>query len=527
MLRHRSGIFLRRLSSVKFDPLQWASRPEFDPTSQKGISRFLADYEYLTHAQKDEIKTIGLPTTYSANLKFYETLANDDPEASFAFVVDHIVSRGDEILGNQLIEKLVLRLLFEENLNAAVSLMHTLLRIDRKAYCFSNQLWSSLASKACELCHYPAASLVYHEIIDPITAYDDPRFEGLYNWSVPFLLFPDLLARIAVVLTQNGDYVAVLGIQQYFKRFYSYFWHRTVYRDIALAKVEAYASAGLFSEALSEYVNLAWQHRGHMGLQKGDIVAHNLKHAVVLNSKERLKVVSKLENPQNDKHFEYNKYTISGKGFNAIFDGILNVADTPKFNNLILNNVLQLVQDRNSATERLVSFITSKHHALIRPVVSALCGRGLVFEAWAVILQTKASLPRLSEKVFFRGEDIFILIFKAIREKLSKEDLSKSDLKQLSDILKTCRNICQDIAGSHWSYESRLSYLRALLVFPSTSRGDLRLFLNDWTADYQSLQGVDLSKSLRFSLEQKDYEKLVAFNLGDDILSTAIPNTDS
>lgn len=513
---------LRQNSSVGFDPVLWLARTDRNPSTQKGLGQFIQDYDRLPGPYKKQLLLQKLHPSYYANLKLHNLASSGSNISIFTHIIDHLSGRKEGTLSSHLIEEYIWRLLAEENLNAAVSLIHAVLEVDRISYCVSNQTWSIVASKACELGHYGAASLVYHEVIDPITAYSDSQYNGLVNPNIPFLLYPDILARLAIIFMRNGNYTAVVGIQQYFKRFYSYFWHRTIYRNIAIAKVEAFACAGKFSDALSDFVSLAWQHRGHNVLVKGKILEHNLKYAVAQNLKERHDRIKASDDPLNDSSIEYNKYTLPGKKFNAIFDGVINIADTPYFNKLIHRNVSRVVADRSSSTEKLASFVASNHHALIKPVMAALYKDGLVFEAWAVLTQTQAAFPRLHDKIFLRGGEVFLMTFRAAKAKFESSRLTNPEVRQLGDILLACRNLCLKVSDNGWPRECRVACLQALLACPSTSRDALRQFLFEWNAEHQSFNKSSTS-TLHYALNKSDYEKLVAFNVGDDLLSHVSP----
>lgn len=519
MLRHGRLLFLRHSSSSTFNPRLWLAQSKLDPSTQHGLQRFLREYGELLSFQKGQVPLEQLHPSIIANLDLQKLLRSGEDKAVFTHIIEHLSGRKKGTLSSSLIEQYINHLLAAENLNAAVSLIHVVLDVDSESYCISNQTWSFLASRACELGHYSAACLVYHEVIDPITAYSDNKFSGLNNPLVPFLLFPDILAQLAIVLMHNGNNVAVAGIQSYFKRFYSYFWHRTIYRTIALAKVEAHARAGLVSDAISEYVKLAWQHRGHNPLQKGSTVEHNLKYAVEQNLKERQRRIVASDDPLNDPTIEYNKYSIPGKKFNAIFDGVLRTADTPYFTAMIQRDLKLLMTDRSSAIERLVNFITSKHQALLSPVIFSLCEGGLVFEAWAVLNQTKASYPRLHDKILFRGGEVFTILFKAMSKKFSDTSPLPGELRHLNDILHTCRNLCRDTFERGWTYECRIACLQALLACPSTLRQEVRLFLFEWDAESKALE----KKGLQFSLDKATYNRLVELNVGDNLMSKVSP----
>lgn len=511
--------FLRRHSTFEFIPLLWLSQRGRDPFSQSGVRDFLDDFEKLLSRQKEQVELQKLHPSLRSNIELMRLLQTGESRTIFAHITEHLSQKNQGLLSSKLMERYIGNLLAEENLNAAVSLIHILLNADSTSYCISNQTWSALASKACELGHYSAACLVYHEVIDPIAAYEDPNFKGTNNPLIPFLLFPDILAQLSIVLMHNGNNVAVCGIQSYFKRYYSYFWHRTIYRSIAIAKVEAHACAGETSLAIAEFVKLAWQHRGYSPLQKGSAVEHNLKYAVEHNLKERQKRILESDDPANDPSIVYNKFSLPGKRFNAIFDGVIELADTPYLNALILRNMSLIMADRSSTIERLVNFITSNHHALLTPVIASLCNNGDLFEAWAVLRRTKASYPRLHAKVLFRGGEVFTILFRAMRNKFSTSNCSSSEVRQIIDILSSCRTTCRETMDRGWTYECRVACLQALLACPTTLRQEVRLFLFEWAADSKAYEKMPF----QFSLHQSDYNKLVELNVGDSLLSRASP----
>ncbi|KAL6016375.1 hypothetical protein ACI3LY_005370 [Candidozyma auris] len=524
MSKRGYGGFLRRYSSIKSKPISWLGGGSVAPATQDDLKRFLIEYQNLSSSQQDRITSQGIHPSYLANIKLINLLNSGDNISTFTHIAHNLTKKDGEILSSNLIERYIVKLISTGQLSPAVTLIHTMLESDKSSYGLSRQTWSFLASRACELGDHDAATLVYHEIIDPIEAYLDPAFNGLDNPHVPFLLFPDILASLAVIFMHNGNHVPVVGIQSYFKKFYSYFWHRTIYRTIALAKIESQAKAGLFSRALSDFVSLAWQHRGYRGLTKGSVVEHNLKYALDKNQKSRQEAILASNDPLNDSTIEYNKYTLPGKTFQSIFDGVISIADTPYFNELIRSKVKQVIAERSSVTERLVNFISSNHHGLTTPVVAALCSDGLVFEAWAVVNQARASFPRVHKKVFFRGGEVFVQMFKAIKAKFNTSEITASELRQLSELLQTCRNMCSETYDPGWSYECRLACLQALLACPSSLGQEIRLYLYEWISEHKSHSR--LQKPL-IALTKTDYEKLISINVGDTIISCVYPISEN
>lgn len=115
-------------------------------------------------------------------------------------------------------------------------------------------------------------------------------------------------------------------------------------------------------------------------------------------------------------------------------------------------------------------------------------------------------------------------MFKAIKAKFNTSEITASELRQLSELLQTCRNMCLETYDPGWSYECRLACLQALLACPSSLGQEIRLYLYEWISEHKSHSR--LQKPL-IALTKTDYEKLISINVGDTIISCVYPISEN
>lgn len=411
----------------------------------------------------------------------------------------HISKHADSRIYSDLVETFLLLLLASGDLNALVALVHIVYECDSTHYKLSNQFWSILSSKATLMGHHAAASLVYHEIVNPHKAYGKAWVRSpTENHLVPFLLLPTAIGQLAIVFAQNGNIAAVEGLRAYFNRFYSYFGRRTVYETLTIARVEAQAKSGDISRTLDSFVDLCLKYRGHTRYRDPKDTARSLKYLSHMGYKERKRNITNNIGLGNQKLYklrhheaqtrqinlfqptiEYNVYHKPGKPHWAMLDGCPRVADLPCFQELVREHVQKIVSEQYSVVDRLMTFITRYHHSLHKFVAVSLCEFGHVEVAWAVVSKLPELYPQIPKKVLYSGPEVFCSIFRALRRAYDrKPSLSGPTYNTLDQML--------SLVFAEWhqlkttSSSGRRAYLEALLASPNVSKQEVEAVIGLW-----------------------------------------------
>lgn len=475
-----------------------------------------------------------IPESVTSSISLQRLLAQKSPEL---VIFTHIVQHIHQKLSSDLIESYLFHLVETENLNAATSLVHIILQENAELYKLSNQFWSLLASKATELGHHQAASLIFHEIVDPYAIYTRDTVAGLENEFVPFLLLPNAIAQLALVYMHNGNVQAIQGLRAYFKRFYSYFGHRDVYETLVIAEVEAFAISGDLAGALQSYIDLAHKYRGHLRYRDPKDAARylkshsfhayqkrksNIKHNVSTHFKDIDPLQQATATEDSLKLYqpdtEFNKYTRPDQPYWAILDGYIHLADLPNFQHLLRDNIQQLVAGKTYVIDRLMSFISSHHHSLHRFVVASLCDVGHVEEACAVVNKLPELYPRIHKSTLFRGSDEFVCILRELRRQFDGQSRKDGNAvrrsKEYDDLLWQIRILCQQVFGSkRWPLACRQSFLCAMLASPFSVRLDVETFLYEWQRQQESI----------IALDQQSYDRMVELGVDSQYIESALP----
>lgn len=525
MLRNR---FLRRrvLSTSSFDPAAWVSKHSV-PTKPSAIRNVLHEYSQLYRNDQLNVQKLS-SESIRRSLQLLSMLQNKTNKVD---IFHHIANHANSKIFAELVETFLLHLLAEDNLNAVTSLVHVVYECDSIHYKLSNQFWSMLASKATLLGHHAACSLVYHEIINPHQAYKKAGVKSLENEFVPFLLLPTAIGQLAIVFAQNGNIAAIEGLRDYFRRFYSYFGHRSTYQTLTIARVECLARSGDFLTALRAFVDLCLKYRGHTRYRDPKDAARSLKYLSYRGYKERQRNITKnigvsdaklesrhqqIANSKKSRLFQpliqYNVYHRADSPHWSIFDGSLYISDLPNFHELLREIIQKLISERSSVIDRLISFISSHHHALHRFVVVSLCDLGQVEVAWSVMNRLPDLYPLVRQKVLFSGLDVFCSLFRALKRAYQgKSSADGRTTKDLDFILSQVYSICQKLHKSTTSYH--LSYLEALLASPNVSHQQVESLLQIWEQ-----QG-----SKRISLDAQSYQRLLSLGLNDSYVTQTYP----
>lgn len=485
MLRRR---WLSSAAPTAFDARKWIGLQ----SGRLPIRAMLHKYQLLPPADKELVR-FAAKGQFHKNIVLHDLLQTNSPHSIiFQHVVDH-VGLG---LSPELTEDFLFQLLQAENLNAVVSLVHVLLHSDETHYRLSVEFWSLLASKAGSLAHHAAASMVYHEVVNPHHRFHNDTSISDENEFISFLLLPTAIEALAVVFLAHGNHVAIQGLHEYFKRFYSYFGHKSVYRLLSIAKVESLAKSSTFENALKEFKSLAINHRGYQKYRNPKDVVHSLKYASHINYKHRQKVIS--ENLQTDKlpfdtsgipkevlddlktflpDIVYNKYTIPNGPYWAILDGILSVEDLPSFRELILDKIKKLNASA-SIVEDFIALIESSHFALAKFVIVSLCETGHTLLAIAIFNKISSKHMQIYAQTPFSTAEEFNYIFRALGELAKDKSISTQHFHKL---LLECHRLCQKFnARESIPLSCRRSFMTAYLNSPHPSLDELTRILKSW-----------------------------------------------
>lgn len=363
-----------------------------------------------------------------------------------------------------LLEVFAVRLVQAENLSAVVTLLH-ILSDKHPNFTLSNQSWSLLTSKVCEMGHYLGASLVYNEIIDPHKFYNTKEFSVLLrNSHVPFLVSPESLERLAMIFTHNGDSKAIHGLQDYFKRFYSYQGHSETYKALGICLIEALSKNGSFAEAIDSFRVLAYKFKGHENFKRFPVSRNLAKIRSSDHFKSERRHVrnntpisprftipegykTKLDRTQEQMdnsssavlfrpYEEQNVYSSPNKDYIAVIEGSLKVNDFSYFRELITANIksLMLNEDSTQKIELLIHAITSVHSMLHPFVISSLCELGYVREAYTVLISLNRHFPKMIPIVLLR-EDSFTSLLHTIGRHLSEANIKLEELQLISNMV--------------------------------------------------------------------------------------------
>lgn len=386
-------------------------------------------------------------------------------------IFKHIVTNAGTLRDSGPVEQYLLQLLQAHNLTAATALSLKVLH-DNSELKFSNQFWSLFLARATSHAHTPACALIYHEVINPHVKYTRTKVQQtlLDNEHIPFLVLPSALPVLASIFVHAGNHMAVSGLRAYFKRFYSYIYHRDVYEALCLARVEAYAQAGLMEQALDAYNDLALKYRGHMKYRDPKLASHSLKYAVHINSRQRQKNIAqnirkgkKLTGLVYNPEYYFNKYTLPGMSFWAMLDGHLELGDLPIFRGLLTAHVSSLIEKDPFFVEPLLSFILQNHHSLSRFVAYSLVRLSHPVEALALVKRVREQYAPIYNLGRFSTCDEFTEIVKGLRKLI----LSKShDSLALHDMLLDCYNLCKNTSKLGLSYKFRCAFLNAYVMSP-------------------------------------------------------------
>lgn len=370
------------------------------------------------------------PSLHPAQREMDHLIRSKSPQKK---IFEHI-SANVESLSPESIEEFILTLLKSNNLNAVACLTHLCLDSQRfNAKMFSKQFWALLASSAVSNCHHSAALLVYHEVVNPVEKYTDGSKDSTEeNEYVPFLILPTALEDLAVVFARHGNVAAIQGLRAYFQRYYSYLGHSETYKALQALIIECHAQNKDIDNALDRFSDFAMKFRGHGHFISGEIHDEALQNAVEKNSEKRQSIISR--GSQNADVFAkndinvtskvtFNKYTLLGQRFLAMFDGDLRVADLPRFYELLDTNIKAISSDnRSTLLDKLTFLINKSHHSLGKFIIVSLCGQEKPFEAVYIL---KTMISKYEYAIFnpdYTLAEEFLAIFRSLRTSIEARD---------------------------------------------------------------------------------------------------------
>lgn len=337
------------------------------------------------------------------------------------------VSANIPALSPQSIEDFLISLLASNNMYAVTCLTHQCLSSQREGNkMFSNQFWALLTSSAVSNCHHSAALLVYHEVVNPVEKYTDGKEHVTEeNEHTPFLLLPAAIEDLAIVFARQGNVAAIQGLRAYFQRYYSYLGHCETYKALQALIVESHAQNKDIDNALDRFSDFAMKFRGHGHYKSAKTHEEALQNAVKKNAEKRQSIISKGGqmgdfSAKNDSSgvskITYNKYTLLGQRFMAMFEGDLRVADLPRFYELLDENVKTLSADnRGTFLDKLLFLINKSHHALGKFIIVSLCGQGKPFEAVYILNTLISKYEYAVYNPDYSLAEEFLAIFRSLR----------------------------------------------------------------------------------------------------------------
>lgn len=313
--------------------------------------------------------------------------ASDDPvKETYRFLVQSIATTGT--VDHKLVEPYLWNLLVNES-SPRMALVATVFNIivSQTTVTLSNELWSLLITRTCELSDYPTAIIVYHQVIQ----------------DKPFLVTPQVLQALGSIFATNNDYVRVKGLLSYFNEFYSYQLHPTTLRTLKIMLVEACASTD-FVTSLSEFRSLCLLFKGHSKLHwhyhhhlMKNTIANGYvsrRHAIAENkprasidgdsngSDEAADCIFKQEQQLATETgmtlfqplIQRNVYTTTNNHI-PLIDGVLRTSDLPQFYQQFHRHITSLLVNHSSheLVETLRQRIIKTHYMLTVFVVRLLC----------------------------------------------------------------------------------------------------------------------------------------------------------
>lgn len=471
--------------------------PHFSKKEENIFTLFPNLHENETTSKATGFDSQDLKMEFNVIFKALMNQKNTKDKEIYKFIINNINCG----LNHDLLESFIVVLLYNQNLAAATTLLHIIFD-NQLEFQLSNEHWSYYLAKVCEISDFQGATLIFNELIDNYKFYDVGDCSPLLsNNLIPFLVTPTNLQNLAIIFAQNGDYMSVLGLTAYFKRFYSSIANSEIYRSLHVSLVEASSKQNDFDEAMYNFHRLATRSVNKVSNSEEYFDQHFAKWRAGVNYVKRKSSIKEnnqlvnLEIPDEllseteleqemaayvsgsklHRPYEiYNRYTLDeSRGYYRIIKRPLKVTDLPNFMELVKLKVLQINKTTESNTIDMLENVMSSHHYVFhRFLVAGLCDLKLLDEACYIFKR----LPEIySEKVhpnFLYGTDDFIYLSRCIYERMKAFENETQGIEK-----KKLLSMIQDINHLHYTlsdkYDFHLSFkafsylLQSMLTIPS------------------------------------------------------------
>lgn len=404
-LRDAKG--LRRLLNMAF-------RPQFSPQLNS-----IPYHQILLAVSEMPERTLAMLDDYKDNDTVFRDikLACMRNNNDFVEYLYHEMKR-DNRFDNGLLNRFVYNNV-ETNFPGCTKLIRFLIR--HEGVVISNEVWSYYLSKGVERCDIEGAKVVYHHLIDPV------------NGS--FLISPTSLEGLAIIFCRNNEPDYIIGVRDYFKRYYSTYGHRSCFKTISIALVEAYSQLNQILLALGAFKYLCMHFRGHYNFISKHHHLHKVHSAAkssynwrVNNTKSntiqypQYPPTSALDQLQT--HWTSSPYRPIDARNNTtrivpIIDGSITINDLPTFNSLLNDTIIKLMtSSQPDKMAKLLSIIKKNHFMLNMFVISNLASSFYVNEAVTVMKKLQPKFKDVMLPVLFKPQ-MFIVMFRSCKQRLN------------------------------------------------------------------------------------------------------------
>lgn len=401
-------------------------------------------------------------TWLKTNLKLQRLLNDSNVNAhDSAKCLNHILENINSPLSHDLIEIFICRNLDKDNLPAMIMLLQLLFQY-QKDFTLSNELWSLYVSLTCENTSIDGAKFIYHNLIDNYRLFENDY--SPYNKTqtfLPFLLSPESIASLALIFQREKLPDYIIGLREYFKRFYSLYGHRTCLKTVSISLVEAFSEALDVVNALSAFRYLCIMFKDHKNFKPHEQFLETAYSMMVHSSSWR---VSNLQSNQSrfpswpdelksdlDKVQElyleghnrtiYNPIDSKSNTTRMVptLNGSLRLNDLPMFSKLIDKVVVShMNSNTHNKVNNLIKLIENNHFMLNAFIISALSSNGYLYEAFAVMKKTQPKYLDHMLPVLFK-EDLFVVLLQQCKVQLntlnSDEIVNFQALKDLNQLI--------------------------------------------------------------------------------------------
>lgn len=458
------------------------------------------------------------------NIKLQNLLLNRDPSSTLHYILENI----QRPLNHDLLEVFVSQNLHKTNL-APMTLLLQVIFLNHPDFVLSNELWSLYVSCVCEEFSLLGAKLVYHHLIDNYKLFNEDY--SAYNNTqtvFPFLLSPTVISTLSSIFQREALPDYIIGLRNYFKRFYSLYGHRDSFKSISISLVEAYSESNDVAKALSTFKYLCMFFRGHQNFQPID----NALEAVysMMNDNNRWRISNlqsnKVKYPEwpNDLKSEIDllqqKFAdenglglfnpIDAKGNTTrvvpIIPGSLQLNDLVLFN-ILMDKVVEkhMTSDASNKIHIIIRLIESNHFMLSSFIASSLANKGYIFEAFAIIKKTQPKYHDLILPALFK-EDLFVALFEQCKSRLQTLSSNEiSNFQALLDLYQLIGDLMKFYCKAYKSAEPTIAspkvmaaYISLVLNTPRFQSSLIESYLNQYVSRCNQ----------KIYLSPEDFEKL-------------------